>query len=87
MKHYNLRTVIAVRFALIVLVVIFLISIASNILISMQFERYIKEQQSRKAEEMAFNLSHQYNNMSGQWNIDYIHGLGMYALNEGYLKH
>ncbi len=85
MKHYSLRTMIAFRFALIVLAVIFLISIASNILISMQFEKYVGEQQSKKAEEMALNLSHQYDNASGEWNLDYIHGLGMYALNEGYV--
>ncbi|MBQ7841400.1 MAG: ATP-binding protein [Lachnospiraceae bacterium] len=85
MKHYSLRTMIAVRFALIVLAVIFLISIASNVLISMQFEKYVGEQQNKKAEEMALNLSHQYNNASGEWNLDYIHGIGMYALNEGYI--
>lgn len=85
MRHPSLRTMIAVRFALIVLAVIFLISIASNILISMQFEKYVGEQQSKKAEEMALNLSYQYNNASGEWNLDYIHGLGMYALNEGYI--
>lgn len=85
MKHYSLRTMIAVRFALIVLAVIFLISIASNILINMQFEKYVEEQQGKKAEEMALNLSHQYDNASGEWNLDYIHGLGMYALNEGYI--
>lgn len=85
MRHYSLRTMIAVHFALIVLVVIFLISVASNALISIQFEKYVGEQQSRKAEEMALNLSYQYNNASGEWNLDYIHGLGMYALNEGYI--
>ncbi|MBO5198721.1 MAG: HAMP domain-containing histidine kinase [Lachnospiraceae bacterium] len=85
MRHYSLRTMIAVRFALIVLTVILLISIASNILISMQFEKYVGEQQSKEAEEIALNLSHQYDNASGEWNLDYVHGLGMYAMNEGYI--
>ena len=84
MKHYSLRTMIAVRFVLIVLAVIFLISAASNILINIQFEKYIEEQQKTKVEEMADDLSHQYE-ASGEWNLDYIHGLGMYALNEGYI--
>lgn len=85
MKHYSLRTMIAVRFALIVLAVVFLISIASNILIGRQFEKYVEEQQRKTAEELAQNISYQYDGASGEWNIDYIHGLGMYALNEGYI--
>lgn len=85
MRHYRLRTMIAVRFALIVLIVVFLISIASNILISVQFEKYIEERQNEKAQELALNLSYQYDDASGEWNLDYIHGLGMYALNEGYI--
>lgn len=85
MKHYSLQTMITVRFALIVLAVIFLISIASNVLISRQFEKYVGEQQNKKAEELAQNLSYQYDHESGEWNLDYIHGLGMYALNEGYI--
>lgn len=85
MKHYSLRTMIAIRFALIVILVVFLISAASNILIKRQFEKYVGEQQNKQAEELAQNLSYQYNNTSGEWNLDYIHGLGMYALNEGYI--
>lgn len=85
MKHYSLRTMISIGFALIVLAVVFLISIASNILISRQFEKYVLEQQDKKAEEMAQNLVFQYDNAAGEWNLDYIHGLGMYALNEGYI--
>lgn len=85
MKYYSLRTVIAVRFALIVLAAVFLISIASNVLINRQFEKYVEEQQRVKAEELAQNISDQYSHASGKWNLDYIHGLGMYALNEGYI--
>lgn len=84
MKRYSLRTIIAARFALIVLAVVFLISIASNILMNKQFEKYIEEKQRTQAEELAQNLSYQYSNAAGGWNLDYIHGLGMYALNEGY---
>ncbi len=85
MKHYSLRTIIAARYAVVVLIVIFSISIVSNFLISRQFENYVKEQQNKKAEDMALNLSHQYDDASGGWNLDYVHGLGMYALNEGYI--
>lgn len=85
MKHYSLRTMIAIRFALIVLAVISLISIASNVLINRQFEKKVEEQQKRQAEELAQNLSYQYNDISKEWNLDYIHGFGMYALREGYI--
>lgn len=34
---------------------------------------------------MALNLSHQYDNASGEWNLDYIHCIGMYALSKGYI--
>lgn len=85
MKHYSLRTTIAARYALVVLIVIFSISIVSNFLISRQFENYVEQQQKEKAEDMAINLSHQYEETSGGWNLDYVHGLGMYALNEGYI--
>ena len=85
MKHYSLRTTITIQYAFVVLIVVFLISIVSNFLISRQFENYVEEQQNEKAEDMALNLSHQYDAMSGGWNLDYVHGLGMYALNEGYI--
>lgn len=85
MKRYSLRTTIAIRFALIVLAVVFLISIASNLLVNRQFEKYVEEQKNTQAKELAQNVSYQYDNASGGWNLDYIHGLGMYALNEGYI--
>lgn len=85
MKRFGLRSAISIQFALIVLVVITLISILSNVLINQQFKIYMKQQHAQKAQELAQNLSNQYNNVTGEWNIDYIHGLGMYALDEGYI--
>lgn len=85
MKKYSLKTVIALRFAVIVLTAIALISIASNILISRQFEKYVSEQQKNEAKEIAMNLAWQFHRSSSEWNLEYIHGLGMYALNEGYI--
>lgn len=85
MKRVSLRTMIAARFALLVLSVVFVISIASNVLINRQFEKYVEEQQRTHVEELAQNISYQYSRATGGWNLDYIHGLGMYALNEGYI--
>lgn len=85
MKHYSLRTVIAARFALIVLAVVFLISIVSNFLVNKQFDKYVEEQQHTHAEDLARNISNQYNAAAGGWNLDFVHGMGMYALDEGYI--
>ncbi len=85
MKQRSLRLTIAFRFALIVLAVIALVSIASNILINCRFESYVEEQQRSKADSIARNISGQYGTGEDGWNIDYIHGLGMYALNDGFI--
>lgn len=84
MKH-NLRTQLSGGFALIVLVTVALISLASNLLISRQFEQYVIDQQKTYAEGLAAGLAEQYDASGGGWNPDYIHGFGMYALNDGYI--
>ena len=84
MQH-SLRAAISLRFALLVLVVISLISIVSNILISRQFESYVEEHQKIEADSIAQNLSSQYRADAGGWNIDYVHGMGMSSLNEGFI--
>ena len=85
MKQYSLRATISIRFALLVLVVISLIRIVSNILISRQFESYVEEHQKIEADSIAQNLSNQYRADLGGWNIDYVHGMGMSSLNEGFI--
>lgn len=85
MRQHSLRSTLAIRFALLVLVAISLISIVSNIMISREFEEYVKEQQELEASEIAQNISSQYSVANGGWNIDYIHGMGMYALKSGFI--
>ncbi len=85
MKRYGFRVVLAIRFAFLVLATIFLISIAANIMISHEFEEYVKEQQGLQASDIAQNISGQYSATNGGWNIDYIHGMGMYALESGFI--
>ena len=80
MRQHSLRSALAVRFALLVLAAISLISMISNIMISHAFEKYVKEQQELEASDIAKNISKQYSVVNEGWNIDYIHGLGMYAL-------
>lgn len=81
----KLSTQLSVGFVLIVLIAISLISLIANILINLQFEKYVAEQQKSFSEEMAAALAPQYDSDTGEWNLDYIHGFGMYALNDGYI--
>ncbi|MCR5754996.1 MAG: HAMP domain-containing protein, partial [Acetatifactor sp.] len=81
----KLSTQLSVGFVFIVLITVSLISLISNILIHHQFEKYVAKQKKAFSEEFAEALAPQYNSSTGKWNLDYIHGFGMYALNEGYL--
>ncbi len=49
MRWQSLRSTLAIRFVLLVLLAISLISIAANIMISREFEEYVKEQQELEA--------------------------------------
>lgn len=81
----NLSTRLSIGFALIVLVTIALISLLANLLINRQFEQYVERQQMEFAEDLADSLGDQYDEETKQWNLDYVHGFGMYALNDGYI--
>lgn len=81
----KLSTQLSVGFILIVLIAISLISLAANILINKQFEKYVEKQQNNFAENMTNVLAPQYNSDTDEWNLDYIHGFGMYALRDGYI--
>ncbi|MBR1671703.1 MAG: HAMP domain-containing histidine kinase [Fretibacterium sp.] len=84
MRRRSLRSILSTRFALLVLAAISLISIAANILINAQFEAYVEERQKLGADGIARNISSQYDGSAG-WNADYVHGMGMYALSDGYI--
>lgn len=81
----KLSTQLSLGFALIVLVTVSLISLAANFLINRQFEKYVENQQKEFADGLAEGLSDQYDPANNGWNLDYIHGFGMYALNDGYI--
>ncbi len=85
MKSYSLRSALAIRFALTVLAAVSLIGVVSDMMISGEFDEYVVEQQKLEAADIAHNISNQYRSESGGWNIDYVHGMGMYALKEGFI--
>lgn len=81
----KISTQLAAGFAFIVLITVAVISLTANGLISRQFEQYVARQRKTSSEQLAQSLSYQYHVEDGTWNVDYIHGLGMYALKDGYL--
>ncbi len=81
----KLSTQLSMGFVLIVFIAISLISLTANILINVQFEKYIAEQQKSFSEKLADVLTPQYDPETCTWNLDYIHGFGMYALRDGYI--
>lgn len=85
MRKYSLRLTLAIGFALLVLVGISSISLASNVMIRYKFEEYVKERRKSEADSIAQNISSQYGAADGGWNIDYVHGVGMYALEDGFI--
>ncbi|MBR1422789.1 MAG: HAMP domain-containing histidine kinase [Ruminococcus sp.] len=84
MKKRNLSTQLSSGFAAIVFIVIALISVSANLLIRSRFEAYMESEQIRLAGELADELANQYDAEAASWNTDYIHGMGMYAVNDGY---
>ncbi len=81
----GIRAQLSIPIALIVLISVSLIGFLSNHFISLAFEDYVIKQQETKSQDIVANLSQQYNRLTGEWEIDYIHGVGMYALYDGYV--
>ena len=81
----KLSTKLSVGFAFIAFVTVILITLSANILINKQFEEYVAEKQKNFSDEMPLSIEPQYNSETKEWNIDYIHAFGMYALNNGYI--
>ncbi|MBI4856327.1 MAG: HAMP domain-containing histidine kinase [Acetobacterium woodii] len=84
MKH-RLRTKFSLTIALAMLLTIGLVSLLSNFLIEKQFTNYLGIQQEKRILEIADNLSQQYNSTTKTWDSDFVHTIGMYALNDGYI--
>ncbi|MBH1940151.1 HAMP domain-containing protein [Mobilitalea sibirica] len=68
-----------------VLFTVSVISFSSNHLINKQFTQYISRQQQLREQIITSSLSQQYARLTDQWNLDYIHTIGMFSLYEGYI--
>ncbi len=85
MKKMRLRTSLSLFMALIVTLTVFLVSALSGTFISRQFDEYVKRTQKEQADILAESIESNYDEKTGQYNIDYIHGMGMYALKDGFI--
>ena len=85
MKKMRLKTTLSLAFALMVALTVFLVSVCSGIFINRQFEEYVKQTQQQEAGELAESIGSNYDEGLGGFNIDYVHGMGMYALREGFI--
>lgn len=81
----KLLTQLTLGFALISLITVALIAIFANVLVRGRFNNYVEGQQEEYAYSIADGLSLQYDAETDEWNVDYIHGMGMYALNDSYI--
>lgn len=81
----GLKKELTVTITGIVLLSIVLISVVANVFINKEFEKYAQKEQAARSEEIVTHLESQYQPLFQSWNDDYIHGLGMYALYEGYI--
>lgn len=83
--RYSLRTQISLTIIAIVLFTVAIVSFFSNQFIRQKFEDYIVEQQRMRTLDIVALLENRYDETTEKWDTDFIHGVGMYALSEGYI--
>ena len=81
----RLQTQISLTIALVVLITISLISFLSDIVIGKAFDNYNQQKQAFHSGEIAANINRQYDPLTRTWDIGFVHGIGMYALYDGYI--
>ena len=81
----SLRFQLSLSSALPVLLTVCIISLSAHYFIQRQFDQYIMDQQAAHAASLAESVSSQYDERHSGWNLDYLHGFGMYALSDGYI--
>lgn len=85
MRRMHLKTTLSLAFASIAALTVLLVSIFAGLFINRQFEEYVKKTQAEEAADLAESIGSNFDEGSGGFNIDYVHGMGMYALREGFI--
>lgn len=81
----GLKTQLSATILVIVGLTVTIISFLANYFINRQFTEYIAGQQELKAQIITSSISRQYTPETKEWNLDYIHAIGMHSLYEGYI--
>ncbi len=81
----SLRSRITLSITLVTLISITIISSFSIYFVDQQFKNYIARQEKISINEIAANLSQQFDKDHNTWDINYVHTIGMYALYDGYI--
>jgi len=84
MKH-SIKTKVSAAIALVVLLTVAMISLLSNYFINEQFENYITRQQELKTQVIISSLSQQYKLATKEWDLNFIHTIGMLSIYDGYI--
>lgn len=81
----SLRTQLSLSIFVLLLMIIALISIFANLFINREFDDYVQRQNEARSAAIVDDVSSQYDTVSGEWNEDALHTIGMYSLYNGYL--
>lgn len=81
----SLRSRLTLSITLVALITITIISSFSIYFVDQQFKNYVARQEKISIDEIASNLSQQYNTENNTWDVNYVHTIGMYALYDGYI--
>ena len=81
----SFRTQLTLIITMLVFVTVAVISILANNMINKEFEDYAREQQKEHTSDIVTNLEGQYDLDANIWSVEYVHGIGMSALYDGYM--
>ncbi len=81
----RLQTQLSLTISLVVVLSIALISVLANVLIRDAFEKNAVAQRDVRSQDIVTNLSSQYDSAADQWDPSFVHGVGMFALYDGYV--
>jgi signal transduction histidine kinase len=81
----TLRSRITLTILAVSLLTIAPISVFLNVYINRTFENYIMRQERERSDGIVSDLESHYDALSGGWEEDFLHTLGMYSLYDGYI--
>ncbi len=81
----SLRTQLSLSILFLLLVMVSFVSLLANHAVNRQFESYLAVEEQTRRETIVSDLSEQYQSLLQGWHTDYLHVLGMYSLQDGYL--